>query len=866
MNKELDNIIEDYNNDNKNSSYTISSEEMLESSSVSENSIQFKVASKKNDEFLFYNNENSMSECKDDEESSEIDSSALEKSYYTSEELIKNKDNIIKIFYTFDTVIFTDDYKIKVVNKTKCTSFLRLRKSKYVNPDEFPGILFLSFNSINLVKKIINKHNKNITTSDSETCNSKFRYHICFDEGDIYKNMVYKKLQIQNKLLFVPMSKYQLKLTEYRLRGFCQIMEELGAIEIEIEFNHENTQINNKKIEIKSSDYSYIAGTMGFSASKNDSDNKEITYKLIYPKNNTFILNAKVIKKKIFSNKYIISKKNFVSNLELQYIIDSRCRHFITNYSTVFTLDNSVNYDYKLMSKLEAYNFNLGFETNNEVIKNLKLSINTKVQFCDQKSSYKNLLGDNVSWDSIGFNYLLGTLNEETFKTEGIYKIIFFVHKYIDKVVYYKNKDYYYQIKKIYKYMNKEFSFDEYKNLLLKYFTVNSHWLHFLNFIDILVFKSVSYDKLGFLVLMSQNNIEPYKKHQKIINFIRHMSTNVSSEDQFWEMLEPNNYYLTISKLSKKYDLLSDFNWFNLEKLMYDIKKYKSNTLNGKENEITYSDLYENLILGHIESQFERNIKPYMIKFINTNFSERIKETDNQLSTVIYDIIRPRHIVYYNVNTEEKLNELINNKFNQIEEGYNFFEEVYDKMKNYTRDNLCDPSDKSYKDLQEILQAPNFKDKYPYINRKLSYIIEDYLDVKKLSAICCESGMYRCMRKICLNFIKKIILFDYKFDINKVNLDYIGYNMMMKHIYTINKLDKFKLKEDFFIRLCNFIVKEKTINLNENIICKSTLDVDLKESIRETKEFNTLADLSFIFLNQKYNLNLETDFYRLIKN
>ena len=213
------------------------------------------------------------------------------------------------------------------------------------------------------------------------------------------------------------------------------------------------------------------------------------------------------------------------------------------------------------MGKLESHNFNLCFETNNEVIKNLKLSINTKVKFCNQKDSYKNLLGDNVSWDSIGFNYLLGTLNEETFKNEGIFKIIFFVHKYIDKVIYQKNKKYYHQIKKLYKYINKEFSFDEYKDLLLNYFNINSHWLHFLNFIDVLVFKSVSYDKLGFLILMSQSNIESFKKHQKIINFIRHMSAIDSTEQQFWEMLEPNNYYLAINKLDNEYDILAKFNF-----------------------------------------------------------------------------------------------------------------------------------------------------------------------------------------------------------------------------------------------------------------------------------------------------------------
>ena len=125
-------------------------------------------------------------------------------------------------------------------------------------------------------------------------------------------------------------------------------MEELGAVEIEIEFNNAKIEKQSKSVEIKASDYNYIAGSLGFSASNSKSDNNEITYKLIYPKNNTFILNSKVIKKKIQTGKYIISKRNFDSNLELQYIIESRCRHFITNYSTVFTLDNSISYDHKL--------------------------------------------------------------------------------------------------------------------------------------------------------------------------------------------------------------------------------------------------------------------------------------------------------------------------------------------------------------------------------------------------------------------------------------------------------------------------------------------------------------------------------------
>jgi len=861
---EMNDIIADFNNDKNISSYSMSSDDELELSSNTEDN-STSLGKTRDDEFLFYNNENSNSDCHNDS-SSDIDSSTIEKSFFTSTELSSRKDDIIKLFYMFDVVIFTDDYRINIVSKSNCYWWLSSKSKKLINTDEFPGILFLSFNSVNLVKKIISKHNTVLLNSDSESCHNKYKYQICFDEGDIYKNMVYKKIQIQNKLLFVPMSKYQLKLTEYRLRGFCQIMEELGAIEIEIEFNHGKLEGKNKNIEIKSSDYTYIAGTLGFSASNKESENEGITYKLIYPKHNTFILNSKVINKKITTGKYIISKKNFDSNLELQYIIDSRCRHFITNYSTVFTLDNSVSYDYKLMSKLEASNFNLGFETSNEVIKNLKLSINTKVKFCDQKDSYANLLGDNVSWDSIGFNYLLGTLREETFKEEGIFKLIFFIHKYIDKVIYKKNKEYYYIIKKIYKTINKEFSFTDYRDLLLSHFTITSHWLHLLNFIDILVFKSVSYDKLGFLILMSQTDLPPFKKHQKIINFIRHVSTQESSEDQFWEMLEPNNYYLAINKLDNEYDILEKFNWFNLKKLIYDLKKYKPNNSLDVNNELSYRDLYQNFILGHNISQFEKNIKPYLIKFINNNFTERIKQIEPQLSGLIFEVIKSRQIVYYNINTEEKLKDLVETKMSQIEEGFVFFTDIYDLVQDHNRDEIADPSSNLYKKLVPMIQSHTFKNKYPYIYRKLTYILINFDDIYKLVNFCSKSSMFNNMKSFCLSIVRKALLYDYKFNINNIELNKLGFNILLLHIKNTSETTPELLKVKFFIKLANFIIKEKTLRLNDNILQQVDLDEEITKSIINCHDFDTIVDITCNHLNSKYNLNIETEFYRLMKN
>ena len=61
---------------------------------------------------------------------------------------------------------------------------------------------------------------------------------ISFEEHHIqvcfYQSIIKEKENEVNNL------KYQLKLTEYKLRSFCQIMEELCALEIEIDFNHLN--------------------------------------------------------------------------------------------------------------------------------------------------------------------------------------------------------------------------------------------------------------------------------------------------------------------------------------------------------------------------------------------------------------------------------------------------------------------------------------------------------------------------------------------------------------------------------------------------------------------------------------------------
>ena len=85
---EMNDIIADFNNDKNTSSYSLSSDDELESSSNSENK-DLVLGKARNEEFLFYNNENSNSDCPYDS-NSEIESSSIEKTFFTSNELLES--------------------------------------------------------------------------------------------------------------------------------------------------------------------------------------------------------------------------------------------------------------------------------------------------------------------------------------------------------------------------------------------------------------------------------------------------------------------------------------------------------------------------------------------------------------------------------------------------------------------------------------------------------------------------------------------------------------------------------------------------------------------------------------------------------
>jgi hypothetical protein len=268
-------------------------------------------------------------------------------------------------------------------------------------------------------------------------------------------------------------------------------------------------------------------------------DDMNYKYDLTYPQNSTIMLNEKTIKNKIKKKKFIVSDSMYRSNLELQYLVHSRCRHLINQYSTVFTFDNSTVVDKNMYSKFKTHGIELSasYKTFSNIKSNIQII--TNVSFSTLEDCKDLVNGNNVSLDEIGFNHIIQTLNNSSdseFNVNGIYKIMSFINMYIDNVIKYNQPKQYKNIHNILLKIKKEITISEYSNLLCNYFNKNSQWIHFTNFIDLLANKSQSYDKLGYIVMIGSSDF--VSRIKNILKFIQHRCYEEGYEDKFWKMLQ----------------------------------------------------------------------------------------------------------------------------------------------------------------------------------------------------------------------------------------------------------------------------------------------------------------------------------------
>ena len=777
-------------------------------------------------------------------------------------------------------IIFVDDYKLSRVKKCSLCKYIF---KKNLIDENFPGCIFLPFDYKQTLLRCLNDINQKIIKSELNRSDLKNSYNekyycICFDEGEISKNIIYKKLEIRNKLLFIPIEKYKLKLTEYKIRGFCQIMEELGARSIDIYFSNKNHNVNNNSFNTNTN-LGTLIGNLGFSLNRDTQDSENRKYRLSYPSFNTINLNENHIRKKIKKKEFIISENKYNSDLELQYIISSRCRHFITNYSTSFTLDTSSSIDKKLSAKLQRYKIGSSSKYLKKKYNSNQIIIKTDVLFSNELTIKDNLLGSCVSFDYVGFNFLMNSLKEENFRDKGIFKIMDFIEYYCSRYLKKLNdKSRFTKINNILIKIKNNFTMNEYADMLLNYFNINSEWKHFKYFIDLLSYNTISYDKLGYLILTENQNLN---KEKKIINLINYLHENCILRDKkdpslnlqlkFWKMLNPIDKklkYLFNEKIENEYNLLGDFNWFGLNKLINDIKNYQI-IKKDDSDEIIFDKLYKNINLGYKYYEFYVNMLPFIKKICAIlHFRSSNKKKDKQtledkvnnnndkqyFNSSLINSINYESFITNGINNYSKLEEYLKIKLYKLYLADDLINEFLNLINKCDSTESSESNEKNMSDIRLIndiykfiLTSKIFKKKYRYYYKKIKVIFENYdlnsdklrnniLSYYMISDIKISSEKDRIK-----SFVNRIFCYNEKLKIFNIPVNHLGFQLVYKRIKNGDK----QIEYENTILIFTKRMMKRLINLlyesNNTKYKKSILFI---EKFPGKKKYNELIDFN----------------------
>lgn len=748
------------------------------------------------------------------------DSDIIEKHNIYSFNIIKTFSliQIYKIFKSANMMVFVNENKIKFKS-----GFLSCFGCCYSFVVE-DNIILISDKFIPSLKKILNKwnnyiynnkiyNNKKIVDENNNTI-----YNVVFCDNIISKNILYYKMIIQDKIIFIPYKDYLRKKIEYKIRGFCQLMEEMGASIISIEFD--SNLKKSKKIDIENviKYNNMIAGSLGFNFNSSSLEQNNQKYDMEYPDNNNTILNKLEIEKNIKEGKFIINFDDYQSNLELQYIVNSRCNHFIHQYSTVFSITNENIMDFNLEGFLNANNIDFGqkLKVMNEYFS--QTIIKTSVTFIQDNMVYNNLNSKSISLDEIGFKYLMKSLQHVNFETKGIIKINIFIENWIENKL--KNLDgkSYYNIKNLINNIKKYITLNEYHKLLLNYFNNESQWIHFLNFFNILTMTTISYDKLGYIVAI---NIIEYKiaMVDYMINFI---FQNDMMNSKVIKTIFPydknkniffNNYYLL------QQEKFNNYNYDSLTSLIDYFKTLKIININDKyflKNAFRY---LKNFNKNYIYQKF-------YFKFIKQQLYKKYytSKNKNYLDDDFFYYIKPNNFIDYNINCYKSFSKMIDSKFKK----YNLIKEFFENKKIITDD--CDLY--IVKKLKIYFNSDD-------INNINTLIQENYNNNNNIiSNILRTNNNIMFNKEICdfysFKILKNNLHFGYKMDyqleiftntiikqikelINENSYSYVSIDTITitpENLELLKKCDTFK---DYIINLCE-IINEDNIIISSKII------------------------------------------------
>jgi len=707
-----------------------------------------------------------------------------DKNYFTFNELENFSINeIYNIFNQSHLIIFVDNIRLQLKRNIFC--FLRTPIS------HFKEITFLPYEFKYQLDDMLRNFNKKLSLMKKIKYEDKFK--VIFDEGMIQKGILYRRLIVQDSYAYIPIDKYQMKITEYKIRGFCQIMEELGASKIEIDFQKDKESNLNIDSNLEAK---MLAGNLGFSLNSTNQENNKSIYSLIYPGNNNIILNYQEIENKIKNGDYLISLEDYNTNLELQYIINSRCRHYITNYSTTFTLKNINDFDTKILFKLGIPEIK-----NNINVKSFNSSsllISTNVQFDDSYRNPSQLLGISIPTDEIGFNFILNNIKKkyvDDLPEEWLVFIWRFINNYIEKkfTLHQEKKkvhndndssedyDQYYEIKQILDLIRENFSLKEIIDLLKNYFNINSQMNNFTNFIKLLANKTKSYDSFGLFILLASNKNESIlTKIRKLKQFLNSVERENEKLKEMLLLYDDHSNYNFYKKINS-YGILALGNWYGIEKLLKDISKYQLFVdcshldLNKEEERKKYCNIIlSNYNLGYKDYIFIKYLLPFMENQLYYYYYANKYELDLEIIRWIIDNLYRESIDFRMVSSYEKFESYLETriiKAKQIIKIRNDF--INEKLKDENNIDLI---------IDNLLIEIN---KNSFLSKRFNIIFKKYLFGNKLKPKLKEYFSQEkdfSLKESIEYFFHRIYCYNYRLKLSSLPLDDHGYLKIKRNI------------------------------------------------------------------------------------
>jgi hypothetical protein len=439
-----------------------------------------------------------------------------------------------------------------------------------------------------------------------------------FYENSFLPNLLYKKIQLSRIVQFISLEHYAYKKSEYMLRSFSQIAEELGAIQIRI--SHHYIQDDEKISKLGIINKSHIRRD-GRKREKN-----ELAFDFTYSDHNYINLNEFLLKNKILNeNKFLLSKEDFDSNVELKYLISARCKNFIEKYYTQFKSSTLNHKELSIFFTLKE--FDICLDHFNIISEQIETTL--QIDFLNVLEHTSLIDGGNIFPLKEGYMYLKQMILEE--QNFSIYINFLKAHLHAVQNQYvYLNYDYEYieHVMKIYhQCIELNFREKEWVEYIQSYWKESSEWYHFTLLRDkILLGNDNINDKFHFITF-------------QYMNIFKHKYHMLKKCEEFLQsILEP---------------LIDTF-------ISYAMKKY-----NEEEKKVEEED---------VDSEDEKRREQIKVK-------EQVDEILQYCDESIIDFIHQREERHTNVNLFDEIKNRIQGYFYLEDEEVEEVEEVEEENK-----------------------------------------------------------------------------------------------------------------------------------------------------------------------------------------